>query len=76
MLTPALIMCTFVPKVFLSFFFFFFFFEKDDVMRVEKHPGFISALVSLVSPAPCPLSFPSALNFSINLHGLDCCSCC
>lgn len=31
-------------------------------MRVEKHPGFISALVSLVSSAPCPLSRPSALN--------------
>ena len=28
MLTPAPIMCTFVPKVFLSFFFFFFFWER------------------------------------------------
>lgn len=31
-------------------------------MKVEKHPGFISALVSLVLSAPCPLSLPSALN--------------
>lgn len=32
------------------------------MMKVEKHPGFISVLVSLVLSAPCPLSLPSALN--------------